>query len=242
MLHTVEFQKRGLPHAHILTWQDKQERGEVSPALIDSFVCAEILDLVEDPLGYALVAKFMMHGPCGDDNVKCPCMKDGVCSKKFPKPFQDETSIDEQGFPVYRRRDNGRFIIKNKVRLDNSHVVPYNMALLKKYQAHLNVEWCNKTHVIKYLFKYVTKGPDFSKTLFERIQKGGDANDEGVDEIQEYRECRFICAYDSFWRSYGYELHSKMPSVERLTVHLLNEHIVRFRDRKSTRLNSSHPV
>jgi hypothetical protein len=51
--------------------------------------------------------------------------------KKFPKSFKDETSIDESGFPVYRRRNNGRFIIKNKVRLDNRHVVPYNMALLK---------------------------------------------------------------------------------------------------------------
>jgi hypothetical protein len=42
--------------------------------LIDSFVCAEIPDPVADPLGYALVAEFMMHGPCGTDNPKCPCI------------------------------------------------------------------------------------------------------------------------------------------------------------------------
>ncbi|KAM0839242.1 hypothetical protein ACQ4PT_060443 [Festuca glaucescens] len=177
-LHTVEFQKRGLPHAHILVWQDKEKRGEVTPAVIDSFISAEIPDPVEDPLGYALVAKFMMHGPCGEDNPKCPSMKDGLCSKKFPKSFQDETSVDESGFPVYRCRDNGRFVMKNKIRLDNRHVVPYNMALLKMFQAHLNVEWCNKTHVIKYLYKYVTKGPDFSKTLFERIKNAGDPDDD----------------------------------------------------------------
>jgi hypothetical protein len=228
VLHTVAFQKRGLPHAHILVWQDKEGRGEVSPALIDSFVCAEIPDPVKDPLGYALVAEFMMHGPCGEDHPKCPCMKDGVCSKKFPKTFQDETSIDEFGFPVYRRPNNDRFIMKKKARLDNRHVVPYNMALLKKYQAHLNVEWCNKTHVIKYLYKYVTKGPDYAKTLFERIRNSGDPED-GVDEIQEYRECRYICAYDSFWRGYGYDIHSKQPSVQRLAVHLLDKQVVRFR-------------
>ncbi|KAM0912335.1 hypothetical protein ACQ4PT_012850 [Festuca glaucescens] len=28
VLHTVEFQKRGLPHAHILIWKDREERGE----------------------------------------------------------------------------------------------------------------------------------------------------------------------------------------------------------------------
>uniref|UniRef100_A0ACD5XK49 Uncharacterized protein n=1 Tax=Avena sativa TaxID=4498 RepID=A0ACD5XK49_AVESA len=233
VLHTIEFQKRGLPHAHILVWQDKEKRAEISPALIDSFVSAEIPDPAVDPLGYALVAEFMMHGPCGDNNPKCPCMKDNMCSKIFPKSFQAETSIDEFGFPVYRRRDDGRFVMKNKVRLDNRHVVPYNMELLKKYQAHLNVEWCNKTHVIKYLYKYVTKGPDFSKTLFERIKNDGDPDGEGIDEIEEYRICRYICAHDSFWRCYGYELHSKQPSVERLAVHLLNKHIVRFRAKAS---------
>ena len=235
MLHTVEFQKRGLPHAHILVWQDKKERGEVSPAVVDSFVCAEIPDPVADPLGYALVAELMMHGPCGEDNPKCPCMKDGLCSKKFPKEFQEETSIDDKGFPVYRRLDNGSFIMKNKVRLDNRHVVPYNMALLKKYQAHLNVEWCNKTHVIKYLYKYVTKGADMSKTLFSRIKNPDDPTDGGVDEIEEYRECRYVCCHDSFWRGYGYDIHSKTPSVERLTVHLLNKHVVRFRAKSNLR-------
>ncbi|KAM0885149.1 hypothetical protein ACQ4PT_030511 [Festuca glaucescens] len=229
VLHTVEFQKRGLPHAHILVWQDKEKRGEVTPALIDSFVSAEIPDPVEDPLGYALVAEFMMHGPCGEHNPKCPCMKDGVCSKKFPKSFQDETSVDEAGFPVYRRRNNCRFVMKNKVKLDNRHVVPYNMTLLKIFQAHLNVEWCNKTHVIKYLYKYVTKGPDFSKTLFERIKNTGDPEDDDIDEIEEYRTCRYICANDSFWRCYGFDIHSKHPSVERLVVHLLGKHVVRFR-------------
>lgn len=154
-----------------------------------------------------------------------------ACAKKSPKSFQDETSIDEFGFPVYRRPENDRFVMKNKTRLDNRHVVPYNMALLKKYQGHLNVEWCNKTHVIKYLFKYVTKGHDFSETLFDRI--GNSDDDEGVDEIEEYRICRYVCAHDSFWRCYGYDIHSKQPSVERLPVHLLNQQIVRFRAKAS---------
>ena len=122
VLQTVEFQKRGLPHAHILVWQDKKKRGEVIHASIDSFISAEIPDPVEDPLGYVLVAEFMMDGPCGHSHPKCPCMKDGRCSKKYPKEFQDDTSIDEAGFPVYQRRKNARFIVKNTARLDNSHV------------------------------------------------------------------------------------------------------------------------
>jgi len=225
VLHTIEFQKRGLPHAHILVWQKKEDDRVVTPAFINSYISAEIPDPVQDPLGYALVAEFMMHGPCGVDGPKCPCMKKGFCSKKFPKPFQDETTIDESGFPLYRWPDNGRFVMKNNVRLDNRHVVPYNMLILKKWQAHINVEWCNKTYVIKYLYKYVTKGPDKLNTLFENIRRDGD---QDVDEIKEYRECRYIVDYDSFWRVYGYDIHGKTPSVERLPVHLLNMHVVRF--------------
>ena len=132
MLHTVEFQKRGLPHAHILIWQKKKNR-EVSPALIDSFISATIPDPVKDPLAYVLAAEHMMHVPCGEDNNKCPRMKNGLCSKKFPKSFQPKTSIDESGFPIYSRLNDGRFVMNNRVRLDNRHVVPYSLVMLKKY-------------------------------------------------------------------------------------------------------------
>ena len=66
----------------------QKKRGEVSPALIDSFISAEIPDPIEDPLGFFLVVEFMMHGPCGRSHPKCPCMKDGRCSKKYPKEFK----------------------------------------------------------------------------------------------------------------------------------------------------------
>ena len=82
----MEFHKRGLPHAHILIWLDRK-KWEVSPALIDSFISASIPDPVADPLGYVLVSEHMMHGPCGEDGVKCPCMKDGLCSKNFLSHF-----------------------------------------------------------------------------------------------------------------------------------------------------------
>jgi hypothetical protein len=35
-------------------------------------------------------------------------MKDGKCSKHFPKDFQQETIIDKDGYALYMRRDNGR--------------------------------------------------------------------------------------------------------------------------------------
>lgn len=132
------------------------------PSFINELICAELPDPLVDPLGYALVDEFMIHGPCGVYNSKCACMKNDCCSKRFPKPFCDETMVDDVGFPVYRRRNNGRYILRKKgtLCLGNAWVVPYNMKLLKKFEDHINVEWCNKTDLLKYLFKYLTKGHD----------------------------------------------------------------------------------
>ena len=233
VLHTVEFQKRGLPHAHIIFWVS-EDTSTPTAAFIDNFISAEIPDPNEDPLLYTLVAEHMIHGPCGPDNPKSPCMKNGKCSKGFPKSFQSEMTIDKNGFAVYKRPDNGRFVQKGQCRLDNRWVVPYNPYLLKKFQAHINVEWCNKGIFIKYLFKYVTKGPDCSKAYIEHIKKGEEvAIDETTqtrNEVQEYLDCRYICEQDACWRVFGYDIHRHFPSVERLPVHLPGENNIVYNE------------
>jgi len=65
ILYSIEFQKRGLPHVHILVWIDKKG-DEITPEIIDLWVSAEIPNPSEDPLGYILVSEHMMHGPCGE--------------------------------------------------------------------------------------------------------------------------------------------------------------------------------
>eukprot|EP00959_Pyramimonas_sp_CCMP1952_P227366 4753447-Pyramimonas_sp.AAC.1 len=52
-----------------------------------------------------LVDRHMVHGPCGNLNPDCPCMKDGLCSKQYPKPFAPETNPNVNGHPQYRRRE-----------------------------------------------------------------------------------------------------------------------------------------
>ena len=54
----------------------------------------------------------MMHGPCGKANFKSPCMNRGIYIKHFPKKFVEETTIDKDGYPVYRRRDLGATVGK----------------------------------------------------------------------------------------------------------------------------------
>lgn len=217
--YTIEFQKRGLPHAHLLAWlEDKPDDAD----RVDKILSAEIPDPVTQPQLHAAVAANMMHGPCGADNPACPCMKDGECTKHFPKTFGSATGCDRDGRFVYRRRDTGRFVQKlvhgRRVALDNRHVVPYNPYLTGKYNCHINVEVCSSTTSVKYLHKYVYKGPD------RGVLEGGD----DIDEIEQYLEGRYIAAQEACWRLFGFETHGISHVVMRLPVHLPGEQNVVF--------------
>ncbi|KAF7802216.1 uncharacterized protein G2W53_041327 [Senna tora] len=128
-IYTIEFPKRGLPHAHILIWLNIEHK-LTNEALIDGVICAEIPDPDSNPQLYEAVKTFMIHGPCGVEHKSSPCMVNSKCSKHFPKKFIEMTSFDEDGYCKYRRRDTGHFVEKNEIKLDNKFVVPYNPTLL----------------------------------------------------------------------------------------------------------------
>jgi hypothetical protein len=115
-LYTIEFQKRGLPHAHILIFL-KDRNIFHDPPVIDKFISAEIPDKEADTLGYAAVENYIIHGPCGDLNRNSVYTEGNKCTKHFPKKFNSETTMDEEGFPVYRRRDDGKRIKRVKLKL-----------------------------------------------------------------------------------------------------------------------------
>lgn len=83
-MYVVEFQKRGLPHVHMLIWLSSSSKKYFKDN-VDSYICAEIPNENEDPLGYAAVKQYMIHGPCGPNFRFSPCMKGSKCSRKFPK-------------------------------------------------------------------------------------------------------------------------------------------------------------
>ncbi|GJZ40062.1 reverse transcriptase domain-containing protein, partial [Tanacetum coccineum] len=63
-------------------------------------------DPTHDPASYKVIAEFMLYGPCGKDASYAPCTTEGKCSKHFPKAFLPETVIHEDGYPIYRHRDD----------------------------------------------------------------------------------------------------------------------------------------
>ena len=46
-------------------------------------------------------------------------------SEKFPKEFREQTNENVNGYPAYRRRNNGRTVTVGRYVVDNRYVVMY---------------------------------------------------------------------------------------------------------------------
>ena len=235
-MHVTEFQKRGLPHEHILVILENQDRA-ITSEMVDSAVVAELPpspDEVDDPIAKAelqrleeIVLTNMIHGPCGDINPSSPCMQDGRCTKGFPKDFVKKTIVDpENYYATYRRRspeDGGRSVKlqKGDITVDNRWVVPYNPSMLLRYNCHINIECCASPKATKYLFKYVTKGND-------RAMVSTEIDGQPRDEITEYQDLRSVGSSEAAWHLLNFPITDRYPAVMALRVHLKDEQQVVF--------------
>lgn len=150
---TIEFQKRGLPHMHILIFLSDDDK-ILTPNEIDTVIRAYWPDPNTEPKLFETVKRCMVH-TCGDR-----CLENGKCKKHFPKPFQPHTRIDNEGYPQYYRPDNGCSYEVSRRMVDNQWIVPYNPYLSAKYDCHINVECLVSFATLKYVNKYIHKGSD----------------------------------------------------------------------------------
>ncbi|GKC11606.1 ATP-dependent DNA helicase RRM3-like protein, partial [Tanacetum coccineum] len=162
VVYTIEFQKRGLPHCHILLWLEAQDK-LTTTGKIDKYISSEMPNKDDDTELYQLITDHMMHGPCGADN---PMVMQFIKEEMMGVPLRKARQI------------------------------------------------CTMVGSIKYLFKYINKGPD-------RVSATIDG--EEVDEIKDYLNCRYLSACEAAWRIYGFDIHYRTPSVERLPFHLKDE-------------------
>ena len=250
-IYSVEYQARGLPHAHILIFLAQEHRFITSDD-IDRVVCAEI---PQDNILQDLVLRFMCHGPCGPSYPGAPCMMNGQCSRHYPKDLSQITIwTTTMNHPVYKRQpvdsgahpwfkshvyDHGGGHANSQRVVNNAWIVPYNPFLLKKYQMHINVEMCNTAMASKYLFKYITKGPDRAMAKVDQDfevapQNGMECVDQDFepaqDEIKNYEDLQSIGASEACWQTFMFETKHLCPNVQALPIHLENGQRVPFRE------------
>ncbi|XP_043464096.1 uncharacterized protein LOC122499686 [Leptopilina heterotoma] len=180
---------------------------------------SEIPDNNIEPELHKIIMRHNIHGPCREGL----CIVNGKCSKKFPKPFQEETVINERGQVHYQRKDtNTTFVRTGGYEIDNRYVVPYNPFLSKRYNCHINVEVVGGgIESVKYLHKYMYKGHDSAA-----INISETSNEESIvnhDEIKNFIDGRYVGPVEACWRILNKPLQEKSHSVMRLPVHLPNE-------------------
>jgi hypothetical protein len=84
--YTIEFQKRGLPHAHILIWLDSEDIPRNGDEL-DKVISAELPADEKDPL-FNTIRTCMKHGPeerCRTPGSRCWDEKKNRCIYGYPK-------------------------------------------------------------------------------------------------------------------------------------------------------------
>jgi hypothetical protein len=97
----IKFQKRGLPHAHILFILNEALKLR-SAEDYDSMVSADISNPICHLEVYETVTSCMVHGPCGPNFLNTLCMEQGKCMKRYLHSFSRETRSDVDGYPKYR--------------------------------------------------------------------------------------------------------------------------------------------
>ena len=238
-LWVVEFQKRGLPHVHIIIILADADRPKTAEK-VDSIVTAELPPNPSEPgisqeekarrkRLWDIVVTNMIHGPCGDLNKDAQCMDNGKCTKKFPKPFKDITIVDpDHTHPVYQRRSpergGGYFYNSNGKLITNRWVVPYNVFLTLRYGCHINIEICESATACKYLFKYVTKGPD--RAMVSATVPGTD-EPQPRNEIRDYEDMRNLGSSEAAHKLFGFPIAENKPPVQALRIHLKDhQHVI----------------
>ncbi|XP_028078844.1 uncharacterized protein LOC114280672 [Camellia sinensis] len=160
--------------------------------------------------------------PCGARNPQAPCMENGRCTKRYPRAFTETTTMDQDGYPIYRRRNNGQVHTVRGQEVDNRDVVPYNAYLSKLFNCHINVEVCARMRCVKYIHKYIYKGYDRATMVLGMI-----------NEIQQYLDARYIGPPEAAWRIFAHPLYAEMPTIVRLALHLPGMHRVIFNPEES---------
>ncbi|RDY08742.1 hypothetical protein CR513_07002, partial [Mucuna pruriens] len=98
-----------LPRAYILIFIQPNFRHPQTHD-IDRIVLVKILNKNMDFELFNIVQSLMIHGSCG--------VHDKKCTRYFLKKFVEKTIIDEEGYLVYKRIDNGRVFLFKYVNKD----------------------------------------------------------------------------------------------------------------------------
>lgn len=170
----TEFQKRGLPHIHMV-WRCSELDSKDEPR--KESVNYEVLDTIvkrcfsTDEEQNHQVNSLIQHR-C----IKERCGKNGIHSSKCKKggfSHQDRNECVEL--------ENGR--ISEPGGFQDRNTVSYNPRLLSRYNCHINLDSVSSNAVVTYIYKYMNKGID-TELLSPENEEIDEGTQKFMDEIR----------------------------------------------------------
>ena len=255
IIHVIEFQWRGHPHAHIVFRLEGERLApeEIDRMITTSYTQCKTADEKE------LLKSFMTH--CCK---KGGCLKEGKpCSQFFPKELSPTYHDGNRGYPAYQR-----------LIADDQFIVPCVLQMIAKYRCHINVrqhvivmkawigrfshfslytdhqtEVCSDVFIFEYLFKYICKGnvrlqvENVSKYVDNKMDHRVPQNVINAiknemttnfkkyekDEINQFELMHYIPATQATWKFLGYRTMQNQPSVHVIDVDLPGNEVVHFK-------------
>lgn len=105
------------------------------------------------------------------------------------------------------------------------------------FKFDINVEWCKSVSSIKYILKYINKGPDHAAFTIAQNSKSL------INEITNYQMGRYINSNEAAWKIFGFDTHGRYPPIQHLDVHLENNERVYFTEENAVNIvNNPKPT
>ncbi len=218
VIEVIEFQMRGLPHAHFVLrlrfssaeMQDAFDNDrELQKRFFSRLIMADIPTEEEAdipvypgipsrlpwaPLTWRQFRDAQLRTQVHHCRSSC---RQGVsenqpCNAGYPKRRTAVPGFDEHGYPIYPRRSPG-----------SENIVAVIPLILQVWGGHCNVDWTAGAGCIAYLMKYLTKG---AETVRVRIQTA-------EDQILEYANTTYFPVARAVWQLMNYNINYRDPSV-----------------------------
>ena len=245
----TEFQKRGMPHAHISlrlgpAKDDKSKKSiKITAQLVDDWVSTRLFYHEECPLW---ISEYASQNDESQETLDhcfnrrdCTCVahelgrkvKKTMCHTKCdPVRCQREDGTCKRGYPklagvdVSQRTwcDARGYWHSKRLYASDAYVVAYNRALLLRYDAHINVEVSGTVKIICYLKKYMTKLPDCSRTSVKKVLRNPG------QELMDWQKLRHTSVCEACMRMRDIDLNNSSIGCTQIFAHKPGEHSVRW--------------
>ena len=210
--HVIEYQYRGLPHAHlVIRLTDAPDIDNPDKDALINFVNKHFLAEMPRFEGDENPNVFPVDGePSFTEEYKNKCVElvrmhnTHKCAVAVNGCKKESTDKCKRGYSntdvvsdTYINVTTNRIVYRRRMPCDLL-IVPYNLEIMMDWDSHTNCEYSGSAYCALYMYKYCYKGAAKS----ERIAL---ESEHGQDEIQHFILGRVLCSMSVTWRLLGYQ-------------------------------------